>query len=98
MSRRPSAWAIVGTTRPGSRIGASATKQTPSANVGRDLAATCEGEAGLADAAGAGQGDERDVVAAQQVANRLDVVLAADERAAGQREWSYGQGFAPGAG
>jgi hypothetical protein len=57
-----------------------------------------EGEAGLAGAARPDQDDERDLVAEQQVPNRLDVVCATDERATGQREWSYGQGFAPGAG
>ena len=64
----------------------SSTKQTPSANVRRDLGGDLQREAGLADPAGAGQGDERDIVAAQQVTDGRDVVLAADERGARKRE------------
>ena len=45
-----------------------------------------EGEAGLADPSRAGQGDERDVVAEQEVTDGVDLVLAADEGSARGRQ------------
>jgi hypothetical protein len=50
--------------------------------VGRDV----EGEAGLADAAGTGQGDEGDIFSEQQPAQRRAFPLSPDERCPGQRE------------
>ncbi len=50
----------------------------------RDLLGHAQGEAGLADAAGAGQGQEAHVGAAQQLDSRVHLPFAADER--GQRD------------
>ena len=82
--RAPGRWS--GATRAGSRIGASATKPTPSANVVASVGRDLQGEPGLADAAGAGQGEERNVVAQQQLAHRRQLPLPADQRRARQRQ------------
>ena len=45
-----------------------------------------ENAAVVKDAAGAGQGDERDIVTEQELTDSLDIALAADERGARKRE------------
>ena len=91
-SRTPSAWAIaggdegrVGERGEGDEARRRRRRRRPTS------AATCEGEAGLADPAGAGQGQQRHVVAQQQLADGGDLALPADEGCAGQREVEWGR-------
>src|SRR5215216_3253855 len=94
ISLKPSAWAIVGKTRSGSRIDPNAMNATPSSNslATTDYRSDGKRKTGLADTAGADQGHERHVVAKQQVARGYDVVFPADERGAvnGQRREQNG--------
>ena len=66
-SRTPSAWAIAGSDQRRDRAsGASGTKPTPSGEVVGQVGRHPQGQAGLADAAGAGQGQQADVIGAEQ--------------------------------
>ena len=73
----------MGRTSSGSRIAARGTKWTPSANAAGEVGGDLEGQAGLADAAGTGQGHEAHIVPSQKIADGRRLPLAADEG----REW-----------
>ncbi len=64
----------------GRRPGPAGRTRRPSAKSAASVGRRRQGQAGLADAAGAGQGQEADVAAAQQVADRGDLPLPADQR------------------
>ena len=80
-STTPRAWAIVGATRAGSRTAARGTNAAPWAKSAAQVGGDLEGEAGLADAAGAGQRHQPDTVPAEQRGDRRHLALAADQRA-----------------
>src|SRR5262249_50233677 len=63
---------------------------------GRQLGRDLEGEPGLADAAGSRQRDEGNVVPPQQVADDLDVALAADQGGSPQVKESAADRLSPG--
>ena len=86
VSRTPSAWAIVGRTRPGSATAARATKATPSGKSPAIARRDADRQPRLADAARPGQRQQPHVVAPQQRADRGDLALAADEGVSGNRQ------------
>ena len=86
---------MAGTTRFGSRNGARRTRATPS---GKSAVRTCrgQGQAGLADAAGAEQGQQGDVRIAQQSSDLGQDAFPADQRCTGSWQridcWWCGHG------
>ena len=85
MAATPRAWAIV---QHDGRVphGAQLDETDAVRERGRDVGGDLEGEPGLADPARTGQGDERDVIAEQEVAHGPDRVFTADEGTARQRQ------------
>ncbi len=80
----PSAAATAAATSPGSDTGARSANQTPCGDAGRRPSRRLEGEAGLADASGAGQ--RHQPVRREEDAHRRHLRFAADERGQGVRE------------
>ena len=79
VSRTPSAWAMTGATKDGSVIGASATKPRRRGRL-RGRGCHTERQPGLAHATRTGQGEERNVVAHEQLADHRSVLAPARSR------------------
>ena len=76
-------------TRFGSAIGARGTKTTPSGKVSPAVVGDRQGKAGLADAAGAEQGDERNIVPSG--AGRVTAAISSSLPTRDVRGWGDGE-------